>query len=92
LISLDQEIVCFHKKKITTKCWKDIGSSIEVFRCRKHYDNLISSDLIELCKTYGTMLVRKGIVEGLQVHIPLTGKFIGQEDLFNDIVSNLWNR
>ena len=36
LISLDQEIVCFHKKKITTKCWKDIGSSIEVFRCRKH--------------------------------------------------------
>lgn len=92
LTSLDQEMVCYHKKNIVVKCWKDIGSGIEIFRCRQHDENIVSSELIALCKEYGTLLIRNGVVDGLQVHIPLTGKFIWQEDYFNDIVSTLWQK
>lgn len=92
LTALDQEVLCYHKKKIVTKRWKDIGSGVEIFLCRQKKEDIISPEMIDICQKYGEILIRDEIITGMQVHIPLTGEFLGKESYFTDMVSALWNQ
>ncbi len=46
--------------------------------------------MLDLCIRYGEVLVRDDVVTGIQVHIPLTGAFLGKEGYFSDMVADLW--
>lgn len=72
------------------KRWKDIGSGVEVFLCRKKEKaKIMSAEMLEIVATYGEFLVRNGVVSGIKAHIPLTSKFLGKEDYFTDMVAIL---
>lgn len=90
LTAFDQEVICYHKKNIVTKRWKDIGSGVEIFLCRQKKEDTISPEMLDLCIRYGEVLVRDDVVTGIQVHIPLTGEFLGKEGYFSDMVADLW--
>ena len=92
LTSADQEIVCYHKKKITIKNRKDVGSGLEVFYCRERLEGLVSDEFFAICEKYGSILIRHDVIDGMQVHIPLTGEFMGKEDMFTDMVQALWEK
>lgn len=90
--SLDQEIVCYHKKKIITKRWKDIGSWVEIFLCRQKNNDIFSPEVKELLTNHTQLLIRDGAVHAAQMHVPLTGEYMGKEEYFTRIVSDIRNQ
>lgn len=49
ITSLDQEVICYHKKNFHVRNWKDVGSGMEVFLCREKLEDL---NLGKLNETY----------------------------------------
>lgn len=93
LSSLDQEVVCYHKKQMGKKQWKDIGSRQIVFLCREKED--LRSDheaFFVLCSQEWQLMIRDGVIQGMQVHIPLTGERMGKEENYAQMVRDLWNQ
>lgn len=91
---LDQEVVCYHKKHVQSKNWKDIWSGQEIFVCRDEiqWDDDEMVTLVDLCNKFGQLIVRDNVIYGLQVHIPLTSEFLGKEDYFTEIVDAWWQK
>ncbi len=93
ITSLDQHVVCLHKKQIAQRNWKEIWAGMEIFLCRdKEMPEELQNELLGITSDYAKPLLRGEIIQWFQVHVPLTGEFLGKEEEFTKIVSDFRSR
>lgn len=92
ITSLDQEVICYHKKQIIKKNWKDVWSGVEIFMCRPKDFPLERYPLnfFNYAVDHGKLLIRNDEIAGCQVSIPMTGTFMWKEQEFTTMVTDLW--